>query len=571
MSAIVASSNRGRLAGQRQSTIATAHFRLMVVMLLFIGVTGVIAGRLAWLSLFEGRPVHGGRLDPLMPARADIVDRNGVPLARTFDAWSIGVHPNKLLGNPADIAARLARLMPERSAAQYEAILRSGKKFVYLRARAMPELVAAVNAIGEPAMAFGREPERLYPQGTLAAHILGWIKEDGSAVSGMERTLDARLKDPAQRNNPAVLSIDARVQAALETELQAAMVKHSATGASGVVLDANTGEVMAMTSLPTFNPNAPGRGTTADLSNLANKATLNVYELGSTFKMFAVANAIESGVITSMAQRWDATAPLQVGGFKIHDDHPQNRMLSVPEVLVFSSNIGTARIADALGPSRVQAFFRKIGFADPAPIELGAKGRPLWPHYWARTTVMTTGYGHGIAVTPLHLAVAYAALVNGGMWRPATLMKRDAAQTPPGRRVISEATSYRMRQLMRMVVLKGTGRKADVPGYRLGGKTGTADLAANGGYNRNARNSVFAAVFPVDHPRYVVVVMLQDPQGTADTFGHAEAAWTAGPVVNHLVARAGPMLGVMPEIGKDIDVSELLPLVWDPKGGNAVE
>ena len=569
MSAVIASSKRVRLAGQRQSTIATAHFRLMVVMLLFIGVTGVIAGRLVWLSLFEERPAHGTRLSGLLPARADIVDRNGVALARTFEAWSIGVHPNRLLGNPADIAGRLAQLMPERTAAQYETILRSGKKFVYLRARAMPELVQAVNAIGEPAMAFGREPERLYPQGTLASHVIGWIKEDGSAVSGMERTLDARLNDPEARGAPAVLSIDARVQAALETELQGAMVKHRAVGASGVVLDVNTGELLALASLPSFNPNAPGRGTIEDLSN---KATLNVYELGSTFKMFAVANAIESGVITSMAQRWDATAPLVVGGFKIHDDHPQNRRLSVPEVLVFSSNIGTARIADALGAARVQSFFRKLGFDQAAPVELGAKGRPLWPHYWARTTVMTTGYGHGIAVTPLHLAVGYAALVNGGIWRPSTLLKQTGA-IPAGHRVISEATSYRMRQLMRMVVLKGTGRKADVPGYRIGGKTGTADLAAKGGYNRNARNSVFAAVFPVDHPRYAIVVMLQDPQGTADTFGHAEAAWTVGPVVNHLVARTAPMLGVMPEMNKDIDVSELVPLVWDPKasGTNAAE
>lgn len=565
---IAATPDRVRHAGERHGNVALAHFRLMVVMLLFIGVTGVIAGRLAWLSLFEGRPAAGGRPSGLIPARADIVDRNGVPLAQTFEAWSIGVHPNKLLGDPAVIAAKLAQIMPQRSEADYLAILRSKKKFVYLRYRALPEEVQAVNAIGEPGLEFGREPERLYPQGTLASHVLGWIQPDGRAASGMERTLDARLVDPAQRDTPVALSLDARVQAALESELSAQMIKHSAVGGSGIVLDVDSGELLGLTSLPTFNPNAPGKGTVTDLQN---KATLNVYELGSTFKMLTVANAIESGVVTSMDQRWDATAPLQVGRYKIHDDHPQARRLSVPEVLVFSSNIGTARIADALGPARVQAFFRRLGFADPAPVELGAKGRTLWPHYWARTTVMTTGYGHGIAVTPLHLAVAYAALVNGGIWRPATLMKRRPGEQP-GRRVISAATSYRMRQLMRMVVLKGTGRKADVPGYRLGGKTGTADLAVAGGYNRNARNSVFAAVFPVDKPRYVIVVMLQDPKGIPETFGHAEAAWTVGPVVNHLVARTAPLLGIMPDTSKDIDVSDLLPLVWDPKGGgNAAE
>jgi cell division protein FtsI (penicillin-binding protein 3) len=563
MTALLARPERVRLAGQRQQAIATAHFRLMVVMLLFIGVTSLIALRLVYLLAFEDRPARTAPRDGLLPDRGDIVDRNGVPLARTIDGWSIGVHPDKVIGNKAMIAAQLADLMPQRSEAQYFAILNSKKKYVYLRRRAVPELVRAVNAIGEPAIAFAREPERLYPQANLSSHVLGWLDQDGKAVSGMELVLDKKLNDPATRSKPVALSIDSRVQAALESSLNAAMVKHSAIGASGLILDVNTGEILAMTSLPSFNPNRP---SFARVEDLANKSTLNVYELGSTFKVITAANAIESGVVTSMAKRYDATAPLQVGKFRIRDDHPEKRYLNLPEIIVHSSNIGTARIADELGPDRTRAFFHKLHFHEPPHIELGARGQPLWPRYWARTTTMTVAYGHGIAVTPLHLASAYAALANGGIWRPATLLKRSPGQIPAGERVISEATSARVRQLMRLVVIKGTGKKADAPGFRLGGKTGTAEKPHQGGYARKSLVSTFAGVFPMDRPRYAIIAMLDEPKGTADTFGFATAAWTAGPVIKNVVARVGPLLGVIPNETRDIDESDLLPFLWEPKG-----
>ncbi len=564
--AIAAPPERVRLADARVESTSVTHFRLMVMMLLFIAGTAVIAGKLVWMAIASGPAPAGASPYGLIPPRADIVDRNGVTLARTIDAWSIAVHPDKLMNPPEVVAAKLAAILPDRSEAQYLAILKSGKHFVYLKRRALPELIKQVNAIGEPAIALGREPERLYPQGNLASHVLGWLDQDGKPTSGMERVLDGRLTANEGRGRPVALSIDSRVQAALESELNAQMIKHSAIGASGLVLDVKSGEVVAMTSLPSFNPNAPSFGAVEDL---ANKSTLNVYELGSTFKMITMANAIESGVVTSMSKRYDATVPLVVGRFHIKDDHPQKRFLDVPEILVHSSNIGTARIADELGPQRTAAFFKKLGFDAPADIELGAKGRPLWPKFWARTTTMTVAYGHGIAVTPLHLASAYAALVNGGIWRPATLLKRAPGDVPQGRRVISEATSARMRQLMRLVVMKGTGRKADAAGFRLGGKTGTAEKPqAGGGYRHNANVSTFAGVFPMDDPRYVIIAMLDEPHGTADTFGYATAAWTAGPVIARTVARIGPLLGVMPSLTKDVDESELLPLLWEPKGAN---
>lgn len=542
-------------------SLVVAHQRLMVLMLVFVAVSALIASRLLWLSVVGGANGNAEALANL-PRRGDIVDRNGQVLARTIDAWSIGVHANRLLNRPEDLAPKLAALMPERTEAQYLAILKSGVRFTYLRRRALPDLVAQVNALGEPGMAYAREPERLYPQTTLAAHVLGFTDFDGRGVTGMERVLDRALLDPAKRGKPAMLSIDTRVQAAMESELSAAMEAQKAKGATGIVLDARTGEVLAMASLPVFNPNQPGVGSD---DARRNNVTQSVYELGSTFKPITIANAIDSGVVTSMARRYDATAPLKVGGFTIHDDEPAGRWLNVPEMLVKSSNIVTARIADELGQERTAALFRKLQFDKAPAIELHERGRPIWPSYWSRTTVMTVGYGHGMAVTPLHLATAYAALVNGGIYRPATLMKLAPNKVPMGTRIFQQSTSDRMRQLLRMVVTEGTGKNANVAGMRIGGKTGTAEKAADGGYAKHSIVSTFAAAFPMDAPRYVVIAMLDEPQGTAASYGQRTAAWTIAPAAGRVIARIGPILGVVPDEGRDIDVSELAPLLWKPK------
>lgn len=526
----------------------------MLVMLMFVGVTAVIGARLAYLTIFADPAAKGDIANALIPPRADIVDRNGVVLAGTIEGWKIGVHPKEVIGDRNEIAAKLAQLMPDRSEAEYRAILRSNRNFFYLRHEALPSLIEKVNAIGEPAIVFEREPRRYYPQGGLAAHVLGWTDQDGKAVTGMELALNDRLMDPAHRNQPVALSIDSRVQAAMESELHNAIVTYRAIGGTGLVLDVHTGEIVAMASLPSFDPNAP---SLAPPENLANKVTLNVYELGSTFKMITAANALENGIIKSMTERWDATVPLKIGRFTIKDDHPTRRWLNLPELIAHSSNIATARIADEIGPQRTVAMFRKLGFDKPVDIELGARGTPLWPKYWARVTTMTVAYGHGIAVTPLHLASAYAALTNGGIWRPSTLLRRDADDIPSGRRVISPETSARIRQLMRLVATNGTARKANVPGFRIGGKTGTAEKPFQGGYKRNALVSTFAGVFPMDAPRYVVVAMLDEPHGTAETGGYATAGQVAAPAVGRIINRIGPLLGVIPDETRDVDMHDL--------------
>ena len=553
-----------RTAGQRHALVAVSHMRLMMLLLLFAAAVLLVVGRLMMLALTAEGDRVGNAL--LASPRGDIVDRNGEPLARTIDAWTIGVHPKKLLGDPMEVAQKLAELMPERGDRyHYHRLLTSGVNFTYLQRRASPALVEAVNAIGEPAIVFERETQRLYPQSTMAAHALGFLSTDGKGMSGMERVLDEQLTNPALNGKPVALSIDMRVQAAMESELSRAMLSMQARGAAGLVLDVDTGEIVSMVSLPVFNPNRVGMASTEELRN---NTVQSVYELGSTFKVLTAAVALETGV-ASLSRRFDATAPLQVGRFRIKDDHAQNRWMNIPETLVHSSNIATARMADEIGPQRMQAMFRRLGFDTKPDVELREKGRPLWPGFWARTTTMTTAYGHGIAVTPLHLASAYAAMINGGVWRPSTLLKVERGRAPKGRRVISEATSHRMRQMMRLIVQEGTGKKGEAPGYRVGGKTGTAEVAQGGGYASNANVSTFAAAFPMDAPRYVVIAMMDSPKRVEANQFQTTAAYTAAPVVSRVISRTGALLGVIPDDHRDVDQSDVMPLLWRAPGEKA--
>jgi cell division protein FtsI (penicillin-binding protein 3) len=425
-----------------------------------------------------------------------------------------------------------------------------------------------VNTLGEPGLVFNREPERLYPQTALAGHVIGWTAEGRGGIAGMERVLEARLTDPAQRGRPVALSLDTRVQAVLESELANAVTTMQAQGGSGIVLDVNTGEVIAMASAPIVNPNDAGR---SGIEAMMNRATVGVYELGSTFKPITIAAAIEAGVVRSMNQRYDVSAPVQIGRFRISDDHPMNRSINIPELMVFSSNIATSRVAEEMGAERMQAAFRNLGFDRPVPIEI-EHGRPIFPgpQGWDRSRTMTSGFGHGVSISALHLALAYAALVNGGTFRPATLLRVEPGQAVPGRRVYQESTSYRIRQLLRLVVLRGTGRNANAPGFRVGGKTGTAEtVARTGGYNRHVNVSTFAAAFPMDAPRYVVLVMIDSARPTAATSGQTTAAWTAAPVVSRVIQRTGPLLGIIPDTSRDIPTGDLMPP--ERAGGEGIE
>lgn len=558
------STGRVELVNVRQRSLFTARFRVLWVVLAFAAVALLALLRICWLGLVQSAPQQATMAEALLPPRGEIVDRNGVPLARAFPAYALWYDP-KALGDggaplvkpPAEVARELVAIFPDMDVKWLTARLASGKAG-YLRRRVLPEEANRVHAIGELALEMPQETDRQYPQGSMAAHVLGFIGSDGHGRVGMEAALDKQLLDPARRGQPSVLSIDSRVQGALEDELRRGMLLVDAKGAAGIVLDVDTGEVMALASLPEFDPNQIDAQGQKDMFN---RVTNQVYELGSTFKPLTVAAAIDNGTVTDLSRRYPA-ANLHIDGFTIHDDENLGPSLNVPEMLIHSSNIVAAQVADELGGKAFQRTLIALGMNQRPPIELPARGFPIWHNGdWPRLRTMTIGFGHGIAVTPLHLANAYAALVNGGIWRPATLLKLGPNQVPAGHRVFKASTSARMNQLLRMIALYGTGRKADAPGFRVGGKTGSAEKACDGGYCRHQVISTFAAAFPMDHPRYVVVAMLDQPQATAASSFQRTAAWNAVPIVGRLIPRIGPMLGVMPDASRDIDISELRPLV----------
>ena len=520
--------------------------------------------RIVSLGFAGTAPQRTSLEEALMPPRGELTDRNGTPLARAFPAYSLWFEPgamgdngSPLVHSSAEAARQLKAIFPDIDEARMARRLASGKSG-YLRRRILPEEANRVFALGEVALEIPRETDRYYPQGTLAAHVLGYVVEEKGGQTGMEQVLDARLSDAEKRMQPVALSIDVRVQGALEDELRRGMLATNAIGAAGIVLDVDTGEVMAMASLPEFDPNTAGA---AGAVNVFNRATNGVYELGSTFKPLTVAAAIDAGVVRDFGKQWDAS-PVAVGKRSIKDSHPLGRSLNVPQALVHSSNTVTARVGDAMGAEKLRKTMIDLGMDRRPFIELPAKGRPIWPQGpWSRVTNMTVSFGHGLAVTPLHLASAYAAMVNGGIWRPSTLMKLAPADVPRGKRVFKESTSSRMRQMLRMISLYGTGKTADAPGYRVGGKTGSAEKAGRGGYDKTKLVSSFAAAFPMDAPRYVVVVVVDEPKGTIASSFQRTAAYTSAPIVGKLVPRIGPMLGVQPDDTRDVDISDLRYLV----------
>lgn len=548
----------------RAQLLWTARFRVLWVALGFVLVTLIALVRIASLALAGQAPERTSLEDALLPPRGEITDRNGVPLARAFPAYALWFDPramgdegSPLVRSPQEVARELKAIFPDIDEARMAARLASGRPG-YLRRRILPEEANKVFALGEVALEIPRETDRHYPQGTLAAHVLGYVVEERGGRLGMEQVLDERLSDPDLRGEPVALSLDVRVQGALEDELRRGMLETNAIGAAGLVLDVDTGEVMAMASLPEFDPNTAGA---SGAKNVFNRVTNGVYELGSTFKPISIAAAMDAGVVRDLGRAWNAE-PVQVGRRTIRDLKPKGATLNVPQALVYSSNTVTARVADELGPERLRRAMIDLGMDSRPFIELPARGKPLWPGgKWSRITNMTVSYGHGLAVTPLHLASAYAAMVNGGIWRPATLMKLDPTDVPRGRRVFKESTSSRMRQMLRMISLYGTGRSADAPGYRVGGKTGSAEKASGGGYAKTSLISSFAAAFPLDAPRYVVVVVVDEPKGTVASSFQRTAAFTAAPVVGRLVPRIGPMLGVQPDESRDVDISDLRYLV----------
>ncbi len=565
---IEAEERAARLARRHQDERRKAETRLVLLGAVFIlGFTAVGARMTLLSAAVPMEPRADASAEPIHAKRAEIIDHAGQVLATNIVTASLYAQPRDLI-DPENAARQLAKIFPDLDAADLATKFGDGRKFLWIKRTISPEQRQMVHDIGEPGLLFGPREVRLYPNGAVAAHVLGGAgfgREGVDAAeivgtAGVERQLDARLRDPAQVDTPLRLSIDLDAQVALEEVLAKGMKDMSAKGAVGILMEAGTGQIRALASLPDFDPNLrpplPVSGDPAD-SPLFNRAAQGRYELGSSFKPLTAALAIERGE-ASPATMIDTKGPMKWGRFTIHDFHDYGDRLSVEDVLVHSSNIGAARLAIGSGAAAQKEFLGKVGMLAPVPVELSEAARttPMVPAKWSDLSTMTIGFGHGIAVTPLHLATAYAALANGGYRvHPSVL----ASDWRPGEadRVISAETSREIRQMLRAVVTRGTANGADIPGYEVAGKTGTADKPLpNGGYARDAVIATFASFFPAHDPKYVLVVSLDEPVTIINNTRFRTAGLTAVPVAAAAIKRLVPVLGLRPEPASPRPVAE---------------
>jgi cell division protein FtsI (penicillin-binding protein 3) len=529
------------LEGSVKLALETGRTRLLVASVVFALAFAVIGIRLVELSLTTrgNEPSIALEATPskLATGRADILDRNGIVLATTLPTASLYANPRQLR-DAEETARQLSAVLPELSPKALVEKLSADRSFVWLKRNLTPVQQYRINRLGIPGLNFQREERRVYPHGDLLSHSVGFTGLDNDGLAGIERHFDRQLRGASA---PLQLSLDLRIQHLMAEELAGAMKEFKAIGAAGIVLDAKSGEVLAMVSLPTFDPSAPG---SAEADTRFNRATLGIYEMGSVFKIFTTAMALDAGVVT-LDDGYDISHPIKVSRFVIRDFKTKKGWHSVPEIFIYSSNIGTVRMAMDAGTVMQQLFLERLGLLEVPRLELAEVGKPMSPSPWREINTMTISYGHGLAVSPLQLASGVAAIVNGEL-KPATLVKRPEGEAVQGRRVIAEDTSLKMRQLMRLVVTEGTGRKAEAQGYLVGGKTGTADKQKGRGYARDARIASFVGAFPMNDPRYVVFAMVDEPKGNKSTFGYATGGWVAAPVVRRVVERMGPLLGIGP-------------------------
>ena len=498
------------------------------------GAFGIVILRLVHVMVFgAGLAASADATPARQPMRADFVDRNGVLIARDLPVSDLYATP-ATLWDTNEAARDLAKATGADEARLKQAFA-AKKGYVLVRRGLSPNDRDEVMRLGLPGLSFEKAYRRYYPAGRILSHAVGQVDPDDNGVSGLELGLDPLVRG---RTTPLELSFDMRVQHVLEHEMRETMRAFTAKAAGGLVLDVRTGEVLALASLPNYEPNsrsmAPG-------DSIRNRLTQDVYELGSIFKIFAFAQAVEEKTVR--LDEWIGIGrPLKFGRYTINDF--SNHGSSLPASMVFaeSSNIGTAQIALRAGPTRQQTFLRRVGLLDGLKTELPEMASPLYPRGWNEIQTVTISYGQGISVNPLAFAAAAASVVNGGTLVRPTFVKQTAPQK--GERIISEAASQKMRDLMRLVVTDGTGSKADVPGYEVGGKTGTADKPVNGSYARHLVLSSFAGVFPMSQPQYLVFVMIDEPKGTKASFGFATGGWTAAPTVGRIISRVAPLLGV---------------------------
>lgn len=543
---------RSFLYGRDVDRNVKAKARLGLAIVAFAAIYGVIALRLVMFA--EQSDGHGARrsvgADALATARPDILDRNGQILATDVKAPSLFAEPRKLI-DVDEAEELLTAVLPDLDGNEVRERLSSKRGFVWLKREISAKQQQEIHRLGIPGVGFLTENKRVYPNGPVVSHQIGHVNIDNQGIAGIEKWLDGQglaalhmaglATDQLQR--PVQLALDLRVQFALRDELVKAREKFKAKASSGVIVNVNTGEIVALASEPDYDPNNPRE---ANDPTRINRLTTGVYEMGSSFKSFTLAMALDSGKVT-LDSKFDARGDLHYGKFTIHDYHAQHRILSVPEIFTYSSNIGSARMALSLGVDYHKAFLKKLGQLDRLRTELPESAEPLVPKHWGELNTVTIAFGQGLSVAPLQAVMGIAALVNGGRLIPPTFLKRDqAAADRLATRVIKPETSDKMRYLLRLNVEKGTATRANVAGYYVGGKTGTSEKVVGGRYSKTKVLTSFTAIMPADKPQYLLLIMIDEPQGLAETHGFATSGWNAVPVGAKVIERVAPLLDIPP-------------------------
>jgi cell division protein FtsI (penicillin-binding protein 3) len=557
---------------RRRAAMEKTRGRLVVAALGFSFLFVAVAARLADATILRPLAPHRPErtveqmvtpskpTDTAIPgARASIIDRNGQTLAVSMPTVSLFADPRQII-DPADAAHRIKQVLPRLDEQLAATRLGASKRdFVYLERQITPREELAVNNLGIPGIDFRPTEQRRYPMGRLAAHVLGGVDVDEHGVAGVEKFFDKRLRDD---QTPLRLSLDVRVEAVVREELLGAMQEFEAIGGAGIVMDVNTGELLAIVSLPDYDAND---FRTASEDDKRNRAIKERYEPGSTFKLQTASMALDSGLV-HIWDEFDASRPITFGRFTITDFEGKHRWLYLPEVLAYSSNLGAAHIAATIGGERQQAWLRGMGMFGKTGVELPEAGVPIVqpPSAWKELVTMTVGFGHGIAVTPLHVVRGTAAVANGGILVRPTVVALTPGDQADGVRVMQQSTSDIMRKLMRLVVTAGYGKAAEVAGYYPGGKTGTAEKSSIHGYRKHANVAAFMSVFPMNAPRYAVYMMLDEPHGNKSTYGYSTAGWVAAPAAGRVIARIGPMLGLMPDTQDAAEINQALAIPLEP-------
>jgi cell division protein FtsI (penicillin-binding protein 3) len=561
----------------RRAILQRTRSRLVIAASGFALLFGAVAIRLADATLID--PAEPRRLQAMtraaqpvehQPQRARITDRNGEILAVSLPVTALYANPREIQ-DPAEAARRLVGVLPQLDAERVAARMTGERAFAYIARSLTPREQQAVNSLGIPGLYFEQAERRAYPQGRAAAHVLGGVDVDGNGIAGIERHFDERLR--GRRGDPLRLSLDVRVQLALRDAVGRAISEFNGIGGAGILMDVQTGEVLGMVSLPDFDLADPVQREERPLSREEqgnnprfNRATVGVYEPGSTFKLLTAAMALDLGT-ANVWNGYDASRPIRYGRFTINDFRGKNRWLALPEIMAHSSNIASAHMAAAVGPQRHREFMVRMGMGSRLGIELPETALPLIPRVqdWREINTMTVGFGHGISVTPLHVAAGVAALTNGGILRQPTILAREPGTVAEGTRVISERTSDTMRRMMRLVVTDGSGKGADVPGYFVGGKTGTAQKTGpRGGYLENKRIAAFVGAFPMQAPRYAIYVMVDEPKPNARSHGYATAGWVAAPAAGMVIRSVAPILGMVPETERAAEIQASIAIPMQP-------